>query len=108
VTLSHRGRVRLLLRHRPIEISSADKTRLRLSRHGDQQLNNALHTIALAQVRMPASRGRAYYDHKIGQGKTHRGDALPAPTTHRPRLANHDRRPTSRRWRIRKDKRERL
>jgi transposase len=55
----------------PIEISSADKTRHRLSRHGDRQLNNALHTIALTQVRMPASRGRAYYEHKISQGKTH-------------------------------------
>ena len=55
----------------PIEISSADKTRHRLSRHGDRQLNNALHTIALTQVRMPTSRGRAYYDHTIARGKTH-------------------------------------
>ncbi|MGE0217610.1 transposase [Mycolicibacterium sp.] len=55
----------------PIEISSADKTRHRLSRHGNRQLNNALHTIALTQVRMPTSRGRAYHDRKIAQGKTH-------------------------------------
>jgi transposase len=55
----------------PIEISSGDKVRHRLSRQGDRQLNNALHTIALTQVRMPNSRGRAYYDHKIAQGKTH-------------------------------------
>jgi transposase len=55
----------------PIEISSADKVRHRLSRQGDRQLNNALHTIALTQVRMPATRGRAYYDQKIAQGKTH-------------------------------------
>jgi transposase len=55
----------------PIEISSADKVRHRLSRQGDRQLNNALHTIALTQVRMPNSRGRAYYDQKIAQGKTH-------------------------------------
>lgn len=53
----------------PIEISSADKVRHRLSRQGDRQLNNALHTIALTQVRMPDTRGRAYYDHKIAQGK---------------------------------------
>ena len=55
----------------PIEISSADKIRHRLSRQGDRQLNNALHTIALTQVRMPNSRGRAHYDQKIAQGKTH-------------------------------------
>jgi hypothetical protein len=34
-------------------------------------LNNKLHTIALTQVRMPNSPGRAYYDQKIAQGKTH-------------------------------------
>ncbi len=55
----------------PIEISSADKARHRLSRQGDRKLNNALHTIALTQVRMPASRGRIYYDRKIAEGKTH-------------------------------------
>jgi transposase len=55
----------------PIEIASADKTRHRLSRQGDRKLNNALHTIALTQVRMPESRGRRYYDRKIAEGKTH-------------------------------------
>jgi transposase len=55
----------------PIEIASADKTRHRLSRQGDRKLNNALHTIALTQVRMPESRGRRYYDRKITEGKTH-------------------------------------
>lgn len=55
----------------PIEIASADKTRHRLSRQGDRKLNNALHTIALTQVRMSQSRGRLYYDRKIAEGKTH-------------------------------------
>jgi transposase len=55
----------------PIEIASADKTRHRLSRHGDRKLNNALHTIALTQVRIHGSRGRLYYDRKIAEGKTH-------------------------------------
>ncbi|GAB3390440.1 MULTISPECIES: IS110 family RNA-guided transposase [Amycolatopsis] len=55
----------------PIEIASADKARHRLSRQGDRQLNNALHTIALTQVRMHGSRGRLYYDRKIAEGKTH-------------------------------------
>lgn len=55
----------------PIEVSSGDRARHRLSRQGDRQLNNALHTIALTQVRMPGSRGRAYYDRTIARGKTH-------------------------------------
>jgi transposase len=55
----------------PIEISSGEKVRHRLSRQGDRKLNNALHTIALTQVRMPGSQCRIYYDRKIAQGKTH-------------------------------------
>jgi hypothetical protein len=34
-------------------------------------VNNALHTIALTQVRMHGSRGRVYYDRKIAEGNTH-------------------------------------
>jgi hypothetical protein len=49
----------------------AHKARHRLPRGGDRQLNLALHVIALNQVRMRASPGRAYYDRKIGEGKTH-------------------------------------
>lgn len=56
----------------PIEIASADKVRHRLSRQGDRKLNNALHTIALAQIRVPGTRGRVYYDRKIAEGKTHK------------------------------------
>ncbi|WP_283779305.1 IS110 family transposase [Nocardia sputi] len=56
----------------PIEIASAGKSRHRLSRHGDRQLNNALHTIALTQVRMPGTRGRIYYDGKVAEGKGHK------------------------------------
>jgi transposase len=55
----------------PIEIASADKARHRLSRQGDRKLNNALHIIALTQVRMHGSRGRVYYDRKTAEGKTH-------------------------------------
>jgi transposase len=55
----------------PLEVSSGDRARHRLSRQGDRQLNNALHTIALTQVRMPGSRGRAYYERTIARGKTH-------------------------------------
>ena len=53
----------------PIEIASADKARHRLSRSGDRQLNAALHTVAIIQIRTPGSRGHTYYNAKIAQGK---------------------------------------
>lgn len=56
----------------PIEIASADKSRHRLSRHGDRQLNSALHTIAITQIRTPGSKGHGYYTTKIEAGKTPR------------------------------------
>jgi transposase len=46
----------------PVQIASAGSTRHRLSRYGDRQLNSAIYTIAVIQIRMPASAGRAYYD----------------------------------------------
>ena len=56
----------------PVEIASADQSRHRLSRHGDRQLNSALHTIAITQIRMPNSRGHHYYQSKLDEGKTPR------------------------------------
>jgi transposase len=56
----------------PVEIASAEKSRHRLSRHGDRQLNSALHTIAITQIRMSGSRGNLYYRTKIAEGKTPR------------------------------------
>ena len=53
----------------PVEVSSADRLRHRLSR-GDRQLNLALHIVAVNQIRMPRSAGRVYYDTKIATGKT--------------------------------------
>lgn len=55
----------------PVEIASGPRVRHRLPRGGDRQLNLALHVVALTQVRMRASAGRAYYDRKTGEGKTH-------------------------------------
>jgi transposase len=52
--------------------ASADSSQHRLSRYGDRQLNSAIYTIAMIQIRMPASAGRAYYDKKIAQGKSPR------------------------------------
>jgi transposase len=59
----------------PIEVASAERARHRLSRGGDRQLNAALHLVAVTQVRMRHTAGRAYYDRKIAEGKT-RNEAL--------------------------------
>ena len=56
----------------PIEVSSGTKSRHRLSRGGDRQLNSALHLVAVTQIRMTGSVGRVYYDAKRLAGKTHR------------------------------------
>jgi transposase len=56
----------------PVEVASADKARHRLSRSGDRQLNSALHTIAVTQIRTTGSRGNLYYRTKIAEGKTPR------------------------------------
>jgi transposase len=55
----------------PIEASSGDVTRHRLSRAGDRQLNCCLHTMAITQIARD-SPGRAYYRKKRAAGKSHR------------------------------------
>ncbi|MFI0966516.1 transposase [Streptomyces sp. NPDC021080] len=55
-----------------IEIASAGRARHRLSRRGDRQLNAALHTVAITQIRMPGTRGHAYFKAKIAEGRTPR------------------------------------
>jgi transposase len=54
----------------PVEVSSADRVRHRLPRGGDRQLSHALHIVAVNQIRMRGSAGRAYYDTKVAAGKT--------------------------------------
>ena len=54
----------------PIEVSSGQVVRHRLSRAGDRQLNSCLHVRALAQVRHDTP-GRAYYLRKRSEGKNH-------------------------------------
>ena len=44
----------------------------RLSRRGNRRLNHAVHMAAVTQVRFRHSEGRAYYDRKITEGKTHK------------------------------------
>jgi hypothetical protein len=53
----------------PIDASSGDQIRHRLSRAGNRQINRTLHIMATVQLRNPAE-GRAYYDRKKTAGKT--------------------------------------
>ena len=56
----------------PVEVASAEHQCHRLNRYGDRQLNSAIHTIAIVQLRMPDSAARRYYDRKIADGKAPR------------------------------------
>jgi transposase len=53
----------------PLEASSGDVKRHRLSRRGNRQLNKVLHTAAKRQIRED-TQGRAYYERKIAEGKS--------------------------------------
>jgi transposase len=53
----------------PVDASSGDHTRHRLSRGGNRQINRALHTMATVQLRNN-TQDRAYYDRKKQSGKT--------------------------------------
>jgi len=53
----------------PIDASSGDHVRHRLSRGGNRQINRVLHIMATVQLRTPTE-GRAYYDRKKAAGKT--------------------------------------
>ncbi|MCU7731207.1 transposase [Actinoplanes sp. KI2] len=53
----------------PIDASSGDQVRHRLSRAGNRQINRVLHIMATVQLRNPTE-GRAYFDRKNATGKT--------------------------------------
>lgn len=53
----------------PVDASSGDHVRHRLSRGGNRQINRVLHTMAVVQLRNPTE-GRAYYDRKKANGKS--------------------------------------
>ena len=53
----------------PIDASSGDQVRHRLSRGGNRQINRVLHIMATVQLRNPTE-GRAYFDRKKAAGKT--------------------------------------
>jgi transposase len=56
----------------PVQVASGDYNRHRLSRYGNRDLNSALHSIAVVQIRTRTSSGRRYCDRKIAEGKTSR------------------------------------
>jgi transposase len=53
----------------PLEASSGDQKRHRLSRAGNRRLNRVLHIMAVVQLRRDTE-GRAYYRRKLAAGKT--------------------------------------
>jgi transposase len=66
----------------PIDASSGDQVRHRLSRAGNRQINRVLHIMAVVQLRNP-THGRACYDRKVAAGKTPT-EAMRALTPARP------------------------
>lgn len=77
VSFSHAGRCRseaafaALGGVAPLEASSGRVVRHRLNRHGDRQLNRALHTITMSRLRYdPAT--KAYRDRRTAEGKSER------------------------------------
>ncbi len=59
----------------PVEVSSGNRKIHRLSLRGNRRVNHAIHMAAITQLRHKHSEGRAYYEKKLTEGKTHK-DAL--------------------------------
>jgi transposase len=53
----------------PLDASSGEQIRHRLSRAGNRKANHVLHIAAVSQIRLDTE-GRAYYRRKLGAGKT--------------------------------------
>ena len=56
----------------PVEVSSGNRKIHRLSLRGNRRINHAIHMAAITQIRHRHSDGRAYYDKKLAEGKTHK------------------------------------
>src|SRR5262249_27038718 len=57
----------------PVEVSSGGRKRVfRLSLRGNRRINHAIHMAAISQIRHKHNQGRAYYDKKVAEGKTHK------------------------------------
>ena len=64
----------------PLDASSGDQIRHRLSRAGNRQINRILHIMAVVQLRNPTE-GRAYYDRKQSRRQDLDGSHARAQTT---------------------------
>lgn len=53
-------------------MSSGGRKACRLSLRGNRRINHAVHIAAVTQIRHSHSDGRAYYEKKIAEGKTHK------------------------------------
>ena len=92
----------------PIDASSGDQHRHRLSRAGNRRINRVLHIMAIVQLRNDTE-GRAYYRRKLAAGKT----TMEAMRCLKRRLSDRrlpadDQRPPASSGRAREDTRERL
>jgi transposase len=56
----------------PVEVSSGNRKIHRLSLRGNRRINHAIHMAAITQLRHRHSKGRAYYEKKLAEGKTHK------------------------------------
>ncbi len=56
----------------PAGVSSGERKTCRLSLRGNRRLNHAIHMAAITQIRHKHSDGRAYYEKKIAESKTHK------------------------------------
>jgi len=57
----------------PVEVSCGDRKKVyRLSLRGNRRVNHAIHMAAISQIRHKRSDGRAFYDKKVAEGKTHK------------------------------------
>ena len=81
----------------PLDASSGEQIRHRLSRAGNRRMNHMIHIAAVTQIRLDTD-GRAYYRRKLADGKRPaRGDALPQAPDLRRHLSTARRRRTARR-----------
>ena len=78
----------------PIDVSSGDQVRHRLSRAGNRRINHALHMMAVTQIRYPGTAGRRYYERKRTRRQDAQGSAaVPQAAAVRPGLPPAPRRP---------------
>ncbi|MEP7023301.1 MAG: transposase [Actinomycetota bacterium] len=56
----------------PAGVSCGNRKIHRLSLRGNRRVNHAIHMAAITQIRHRHSDGRAYYDKKLAEGKTHK------------------------------------